>query len=142
VVESFDDDDRVELLSSRLVHVHQRHRVGFCRAAGDHLLGEDTAHGVRGTRVGGLAVPDASESPGEGVGGVQQAEQPRLAEYLLQFPRSGLVQPGAGELPVGDRPPGEQEPCVVGRDDRFPGFRARGPTVQECRDRVLGGGDD
>ena len=76
-VQPFDDDDGVEFLACRFVHVHQRDRVGFCRAAGDHLVGEDAAHGLGG-RVGGLAIPDVAEPPGEGVGGAKQGSSRAL----------------------------------------------------------------
>lgn len=78
-----DDDDSVEVLSLRLVHVHQRYRVRFGGPARDELVSEDAADDVCGPREGSLAVPDVAESPGQHIGSLEQAEQPGPAEHFI-----------------------------------------------------------
>lgn len=58
---------------------------GSAGRAGDHLVGEDAAGGHGSTLIGELAVSGLGPSPGEHVGGVEQAQQTRLAEDLAQL---------------------------------------------------------
>jgi hypothetical protein len=57
-------------------------------------------------------VAAGGQTPGQGVGGVQQAQQACVFEDFVEF--AGAAQAVAGGLPVGDGLPSEDDPAVVG----------------------------
>ncbi|WP_377267662.1 hypothetical protein [Peterkaempfera sp. SMS 1(5)a] len=63
----------------------------------------------------------------------------RTLHAALNREFSGAAQLGACHLPVGDRPAGEGNPCVVDRRDDAYGLGANGWARGECGHAVLQG---